>query len=859
MAIIGQVERKNWKVKFLNIMIHTVLIIGAATMVYPLLLMLSGSVKSSVDFKNFSIVPEYLSSDVEGKTLLFRKYLLSKYNNKVLRMSGDLKDPNATFDTVEAPVNQNAAKLTADYAEFLAECKQNRPHYWFLLGMALEQGIDALSVRNYRQFMQEKVAEEKDGLQKLNQMFDTQYAAWDELALPAEDFIQRRSVTDYSTGLLKTIHEFKYSQYVDPMVEVWFDLEGDMIAMLRRDCGRNLKQINEKLGTDYNSWSEITVSAVVPENNPALALMWEEFVKNEINLDFIKVDPVQAAAPWQAYLKEKYKDIASVNKILNVDYKDFSGIEFPAVKPAEGVIRTDWQDFVKANSTVDKLWNDYLKKKYRNQIADLNRAYGTAFKDFNSIPVPGSGKTIASGENGKTAVQTDIQEVAELAAKNRMRELPASAITVDSLAIRYRDWIRKRFGGSIDALNNAYCNGYVAFDRIPLNGQPEGEKNLAQTADWNEFVRTLKPEDIALMRQTTSDYKAYLKSLYTDPGTGKCDYAKLAADYDCTIRDGEDNDIPAYLAYPGSARATDKARQDYIAAITGNRFPNMLMLKDPERFSGAWHDFLKKKYGNIAGLNAAWHLTPQSFDRISLPVREYEWSLMEQNISRLRSEYLKRNYLMVFNTLFTNGNAAFNTLLYCFLAVLAALLVNPLCAYGLSRYKPASSYKILLFLMLPMAFPGMVLGIPQFLLIKNFGLLNTFAALILPGMANGYSIFLLKGFFDSLPKELFESAAIDGASEWTVFWHIAMGLSTPILSVIALGAFTGAYGNFMMAFLLCQDKDMWTMMVYLYQLQQRAAPAVGFAALAVAAIPTLIVFVFCQNIIIKGIVVPTEK
>ena len=71
--------------------------------------------------------------------------------------------------------------------------------------------------------------------------------------------------------------------------------------------------------------------------------------------------------------------------------------------------------------------------------------------------------------------------------------------------------------------------------------------------------------------------------------------------------------------------------------------------------------------------------------------------------------------------------------------------------------------------------------------------------------------------------------------------------------------FTAAYGNFMMAFLLCQDKDMWTMMVYLYQLQQTASPAVGFAALAVAAIPTLIVFIFCQNIIIKGIVVPTEK
>ena len=245
--------------------------------------------------------------------------------------------------------------------------------------------------------------------------------------------------------------------------------------------------------------------------------------------------------------------------------------------------------------------------------------------------------------------------------------------------------------------------------------------------------------------------------------------------------------------------------------------------------------------------------------KITPPVAEYEWFTVLANRAMLIKEYLKRNYLMVFDTIQTNGFAAKNTLIYCLLAVMASLLVNPLCAYALSRYKMAPAYKILLFLMLPMAFPAMVLGIPQFLLIKNLGLLNTFAALILPGMANGYMIFLLKGFFDSLPKELFESAALDGASEWTVFWHIAMGLSTPILSVLALNTFTAAYGNFMMAFLLCQDKSMWTMMVYLYQLQQHSSQAVGFAALIIAAIPTLLVFIFCQNIIIKGIVVPTEK
>lgn len=86
-----------------------------------------------------------------------------------------------------------------------------------------------------------------------------------------------------------------------------------------------------------------------------------------------------------------------------------------------------------------------------------------------------------------------------------------------------------------------------------------------------------------------------------------------------------------------------------------------------------------------------------------------------------------------------------------------------------------------------------------------------------------------------------------------------MALSKPILAVIALGAFTAAYGNFMLAFIVCQDPKMWTLMVHLYQLQQRSSQAVVFASLVIAAIPTFLIFVFCQKIILRGIVVPTEK
>ena len=138
-------------------------------------------------------------------------------------------------------------------------------------------------------------------------------------------------------------------------------------------------------------------------------------------------------------------------------------------------------------------------------------------------------------------------------------------------------------------------------------------------------------------------------------------------------------------------------------------------------------------------------------------------------------------------------------------------------------------------------------------------LLNTFWALILPSMANGYGLFLLKGFFDSLPRELYESADIDGASEWTKFWSLTMTLSKPILAVLALGAFTSAYSEFMMALIIIPDRSMWTLMVWIFQLQMGAPQPVVLTSVLITAIPTFIVFVFCQNIIIRGIVVPVEK
>jgi len=274
-----------------------------------------------------------------------------------------------------------------------------------------------------------------------------------------------------------------------------------------------------------------------------------------------------------------------------------------------------------------------------------------------------------------------------------------------------------------------------------------------------------------------------------------------------------------------------------------------------------YQEFLQKKYKDITTVNIAYADNYKNFKQISMPLKLADYVEFSENKSFIRWTFFTANYKKVIDFLMTKGRAIWVTVLLVSLTIAGALTVNPLAAYALSQGKQSTSAKILIFFLATMAFPAEVAMIPGFLLLRDLNLLNTFGALVLPGLANGYSIFLLKGFFDSVPRELYEAADIDGAGELTKFWRITFPMSKPILAVIALTAFTMAYGGFMWAFLTCQDPKMWTIMVWLYDFQGRyaAEPGMCMAAFALASVPTLLVFLFCQKIIMRGIVIPTMK
>jgi len=276
---------------------------------------------------------------------------------------------------------------------------------------------------------------------------------------------------------------------------------------------------------------------------------------------------------------------------------------------------------------------------------------------------------------------------------------------------------------------------------------------------------------------------------------------------------------------------------------------------------GEWQTYLLAKYGSLEKVNRAYGWSLSRIEEARFPFREALAVTFLQRGWRDFFSNMFSNYRMVSEYLFVRGQAFGNTIWLVLLSILATLTVNPLAAYALSRMKSGFAEKILLFLLATMAFPAAVTAIPGFLLIRDLGLLNTFAALVLPTLASGMSIFILKGFFDGLPRELYEAAMIDGAKEWQVFLKITLPMTTPILAINALHAFIAAYNSWEWALLVCQKQSNWTLAVWMYQMSQQMSdqPWAVMAGFVLVSIPTAIVFIACQKIILRGIVLPSMK
>jgi ABC-type glycerol-3-phosphate transport system permease component len=197
-----------------------------------------------------------------------------------------------------------------------------------------------------------------------------------------------------------------------------------------------------------------------------------------------------------------------------------------------------------------------------------------------------------------------------------------------------------------------------------------------------------------------------------------------------------------------------------------------------------------------------------------------------------------------------------NSLVICGVTVVGVILLSCVSAFIFARYefpgKKALFMVILGFLMMP----GILILIPQFVLVVRLGLNGTYWAAILPYVAFGQiiAIFILRSFIEGIPKDLFDSATMDGARPATAFRHIVIPLAKPIITSLALMNFLANWNDFIWPLLVLSREKTKTITVGLYAFTdvQQIQYGVLFAGFIIASVPLIILFSLNMRFFIRG-------
>ena len=209
------------------------------------------------------------------------------------------------------------------------------------------------------------------------------------------------------------------------------------------------------------------------------------------------------------------------------------------------------------------------------------------------------------------------------------------------------------------------------------------------------------------------------------------------------------------------------------------------------------------------------------------------------------------NYLDAWQR-FKIGRLFINTAIAAGGGVLAQLTVSSLAAYSLSRLKPIGKNLIRAIILITMAVPGIVYLVPRYVVMADMGLINNYLGLWIPYAASSFMILVLNNAFDQIPKDLYEAAQIDGASEIHMFFNITIPLSYSVMLVLSLFAFIGFWGDFLWPFLILRESGLQTISVRLYTLTRGFPLNLYMAASFIAMIPPSIAAFYLQRYAPKG-------
>jgi ABC-type glycerol-3-phosphate transport system permease component len=209
-------------------------------------------------------------------------------------------------------------------------------------------------------------------------------------------------------------------------------------------------------------------------------------------------------------------------------------------------------------------------------------------------------------------------------------------------------------------------------------------------------------------------------------------------------------------------------------------------------------------------------------------------------------------------------NYLWNTVIVTASTLVFALGIGTVAAYGFSRWDFPFKDTILVVLLVLQLIPSTVNIVPYYMMMNSLHLLNTHAALIIIYTAGNipFVIWIMKGYFDSLPRSLDEAAVIDGSSMFRVFWSIILPLSLPGLSAAGFLTFLSAWSEFLLPLVLANSREVAVMSVGLFSffgMDGNTAYHYAFAASVMSTAPVIIAYLFAQEYLVSGLASGAEK
>ena len=223
-------------------------------------------------------------------------------------------------------------------------------------------------------------------------------------------------------------------------------------------------------------------------------------------------------------------------------------------------------------------------------------------------------------------------------------------------------------------------------------------------------------------------------------------------------------------------------------------------------------------------------------------------------IKLIPDEWTLGNYQRVWQDL-PFGQWLFNSVFITIIQTICNVFFSSLAGFAFARLDFPGKNIIFNLLLASLMIPGIILLVPKFILLNEFRLVNTYAGLTLPSLVSVVNIFLMKQFFETIPKDLEEAALIDGCSYFRIFWQIFLPISKPALAAVAIYTFQGSWNEFLWPVIVTTTRDMFTLPVGMAFLKNEFSVQwpLLMAGTILISLPTLVIFMIFQRYFVQGV------